>query len=430
MVGVHHEARNCQPVQGRAGPTQQGQSVEQVARDERQHDIELEVTRLRSNGDGGVVTHHLGGNLGHGFGDDRIHLTRHDAAAGLQRGQGDFAKPCQRPAVHPAQIVGDLHEHHRQHLETAGQFQRCLLAGQGGERIVRGAKRLAGPALQCSQERGHEARGRVQSRSDRRSALGECQQPLPGFEQAATGMGELGLPGAEFLRHPDRSGVHEMGASGLDDIVEFDGPPGDALFQGRHGGQQFLVQCEYGADVNGGRDDVIAALSEVDLIVGVHAASQRSACEMRDDLVHVHVGAGTRPGLIDINRKLVGVSTPCDGLARLDDGPCGVCIEQTKHSVRFGCRRLDQTHRLNEPGGHRLSAELEILERPLGLRAPARIGRDVDRPHAVMLGTNGQGNRLHDESSGGVSGAEIIGPTPRLQYHGALFGVYHLLNGR
>ena len=53
------------------------------------------------------------------LGDHRIDLARHDAAARLQRRQRDLAEARERAAVHPAQVVRDLHQAHGRRLRAA-----------------------------------------------------------------------------------------------------------------------------------------------------------------------------------------------------------------------------------------------------------------------------------------------------------------------
>jgi hypothetical protein len=69
-------------------------------------------------------------------GNHRIDLAGHDAAARLQRRQRDLAQARQRPAVHPAQVVGDLHQAHGNDLELAGQFHRGILGRHRLEEIA------------------------------------------------------------------------------------------------------------------------------------------------------------------------------------------------------------------------------------------------------------------------------------------------------
>ena len=85
-LDVGFQARNAAVGEKPADLGQQPQRLEQVAGDHRQHDVELEVPRRSAEGDGGVVADYLSHYLGHGLGDDRVYLPRHDRAPGLQVG--------------------------------------------------------------------------------------------------------------------------------------------------------------------------------------------------------------------------------------------------------------------------------------------------------------------------------------------------------
>ena len=51
----------------------------------------------------------MGTNLDNGFADDRVDLAGHDAAAGLDARQLEFAKATRRAGTQQAHVVGDLH---------------------------------------------------------------------------------------------------------------------------------------------------------------------------------------------------------------------------------------------------------------------------------------------------------------------------------
>ena len=57
---------------------QQVNRLQQVVSDHRDGNVELEITGLATEGDGGVVAHHLGGDLQDNLGNHRIDLSWHD----------------------------------------------------------------------------------------------------------------------------------------------------------------------------------------------------------------------------------------------------------------------------------------------------------------------------------------------------------------
>ena len=103
----------------------------------------------------GVVADHLRADHHRRLGDDRIDLARHDRGARLQRRQHDLAESRLRPAVHPAQIVGDLHQADRVGLELAAQLDGGILRRLRGEMIV--APRRTGKPV-TSRELGRDLR--------------------------------------------------------------------------------------------------------------------------------------------------------------------------------------------------------------------------------------------------------------------------------
>ena len=78
-----------------------------------------------------------------------------------------------------------------------------------------------------------------------------------------------------------------------------------------------------------GREDIVGALAEIHVVVGVHVG----AGEIGNDLVRVHVGRGSRPGLEDVDRELVIVLAGRDLVGRSDDPRGDALIEQTEFEV-------------------------------------------------------------------------------------------------
>jgi hypothetical protein len=82
-----------------------------------------------------------------------------------------------------------------------------------------------------------------------------------------------------------------------------------------HDGKRPAADCLNGGDVQGRRDEVVAGLPAVDLVVGVGFG------EAADDLVGIHVAGGAAAGLEDIDGKF-GVERALNDLfgGGLDDG--------------------------------------------------------------------------------------------------------------
>ena len=66
-----------------------------------------------------VVAEHLHADHRQRLGLRRVHLARHDRRAGLVLREDQLAEPGPRPGAEPADVVGDLHEAHRERLHRA-----------------------------------------------------------------------------------------------------------------------------------------------------------------------------------------------------------------------------------------------------------------------------------------------------------------------
>jgi len=103
-----------------------------------------------------------------------------------------------------------------------------------------------------------------------------------------------------------------MRPAGLDDAPDF------ALFRAQHIAQmferrhQFALDTQSGTDVNRGRDRVIAALTHVDMIVRVHGLAQPPRGQRGNHFVGVHVRAGARTGLENIDGEVLIVAARGD----------------------------------------------------------------------------------------------------------------------
>ena len=89
---------------------QQVERRQQAVGHQRQELAQFQVAAADGLQDHLVVAHHGDGGLGHGLGNHRIDLARHDRRAGLAGRQADFAQPGVRAGGEQPQIVGDLQQ--------------------------------------------------------------------------------------------------------------------------------------------------------------------------------------------------------------------------------------------------------------------------------------------------------------------------------
>ena len=156
----------------------------------------------------------------------------------------------------------------------------------------------------------------------------------------------------KFLAQANRHGILQVGAPGLDDVIELDGFLAQRGGQAVHGCQQ-LVQAPERAQADGGGDGIVGGLGHVDVVVGVDTVfaqltTQDLGGAVGNDLVGVHVVAGAGPGLEGIDDKLVVPAAVDDFLGGLDDGVGALGVEQTQVAVDFGSGALDHRHRPDE----------------------------------------------------------------------------------
>src|SRR5690606_21504002 len=88
---------------------------------------------------------------------------------------------------------------------------------------------------------------------------------------------ELLCPTVEDLAHAYWHRIHQVRAAGLDVVMDLLSLALDDLYKPQQRWKQLLVQRQRGAHVKGGRDDVVAALAAVDMIVGIDRLAQQTA---------------------------------------------------------------------------------------------------------------------------------------------------------
>ena len=199
------------------------------------------------------------------------------------------------------------------------------------------------------------------------------QQRLDVFDIGAN----LLSPAIEYLAHAYRHGVHQVRAAGLDERMYFIGLALDHLHQMRQRWQQLFMQRQRGTHVDGGRNDVVAALPAVDVIVGVDLVAEYAAGQGCDHFVGVHVGAGAGTGLKYIYREVRHVVAAQQFLASANNRltlPDGNLLQL---QVGMGGSGLGEQQCTNELRGHAQVADGEVIHRTLSLGAIQRLRRDL-----------------------------------------------------
>ena len=112
----------------------------------------------------------------------------------------------------------------------------------------------------------------VDSGAHRRAAKGHFLQLAHRAVEATNAALHLAGVALELLPQADWRGVLQVGASGFDDRHELFGLVAQRVLQPVEGRLQLLLDRHQCRQVNGCRDDVIAGLAHVDVVVLVHRA--------------------------------------------------------------------------------------------------------------------------------------------------------------
>ena len=177
-----------------------------------------------------------------------------------------------------------------------------------------------------------------------------------------------------------------MRTSGLHRVGELRGLGLERRGQPVECGDEVIAHRERRSDVDAGRERVVAALRGVDLVVGMDLDTGARS-QVGDHLVGVHVGAGARAGLEDVERELAVVLAAHDRVGRGDDRARLLVGDDAECGVggRRGC--LDVRQGLDVPRLERQAADREVLDPcALGLGPPQGVARHLDLAHGVVLG--------------------------------------------
>ena len=264
-------------------------------------------------------------------------------------------------------------------------------------------RRQGGELVVCRDER--EPRHVGDLRRHPLAELGMGVQPRP---HRATAEGELVEPGQRQLDAldvggelgdvPENSWPNVRGTASMRWVRPILVMPANAtslacqrVAQGGHGREEALDHLLGGRDVHRGRKSVVRRLRHVDVVVrvdrvlGADDPAGQLDRPVGDHLVGVHVGLGAAPRLPDSQRELSVERALGDLVGGLDDEVGAPVVELAEVSVDGGRGALQDPERPDEGLGHRLGADVEVVQGALGLRAPVVVSGDFDLPHAVAL---------------------------------------------
>ncbi len=170
---------DAMPGENVAGVASTGRcDVKQAVGRQRQELAEFEIAAADGLHDHLVVAHHGDGGLGHGLGNHRIDLARHDRRAGLPRRQPDFAQPGVRAGREQPQVVGDLQQVHGQRAEDAADLDQGVGVLRGLDQVLGPGQSQAGDLPQMLDDAEDVLPRCAEARADGRAAEVHHPQPL------------------------------------------------------------------------------------------------------------------------------------------------------------------------------------------------------------------------------------------------------------
>jgi hypothetical protein len=268
--------------------------------------------------------------------------------------------------AHEADVVGDLRQRDREHLERPGGLDDAV-AGRLRLERVRGRGDLEPCVLM--QTRTHargELRVRVQSGPGGRAAEGHLAEPRQRVAHARGALAYLGRVTAELLAERDRDCVHPVRPTGLDHVVELLRLRLERRGEPVERRQQVVRQLVERSEVHRARKDVVRRLAHVHVVVGVHALAGKAG----DHLVGVHVRGGARARLEDVDRKLVVELPRGDPVAGGGDALGLVGVEQPELGVHARGGSLDAAEPARDRRRDRLTRDRKVVHGLLSLASP------------------------------------------------------------
>ena len=271
------------------------------------------------------------------------------------------------------------------------RFDNRVLSALCFEMIFCFVKFDARPLFQVPQNFLRQIDVPIQASADRSSAQRKLAQNFDRFLRAFFRIGNLLRVAGKFLAKPDRRRIHQMGPADLDDVPEFFRLRFKRALQFFQRRDETVLQLFGRADVDRGRNHVVARLAHVHVIVRMNmlVRPDRFACKLRapvrDYFVRVRVCARSGAGLKNVERKMVVEFSLGNFLRCLHNESGALCVEQAQVMIGLRGRPFDQAQRANERPREPIAAHRKIQHRAVGGRAMERIRWQGHLAHRIFF---------------------------------------------
>lgn len=223
-----------------------------------------------TNGHSHLVAHHLGGEHGEGLALRRIHLAGHDGATRLVLRQRQLAQAATWSGAQETNIVGDLHQADGDGVKDTMDLHHGVAGGQSLELVGGSDEGQAGQISDLGGALLGESLASVQASADGSATESQLIDAGQAGVDPLQGVGQLLGIAAKLLAEGQRYGIHGVGATDLDDVLELIGLGAQGVVQDLDGRLQVVVQLEGHRDVDGRGEGIIGALRLVDMVIGMH----------------------------------------------------------------------------------------------------------------------------------------------------------------
>lgn len=159
-------------------------------------------------------------------------------------------------------------------------------------------------------------------------------------------------------------------------------------------GDEVILEIQCGRNMYRRRKGVVRRLPLVDMIVGVNCLHRARivpeilAATVGNDLVDIHVCRGPGTCLKGIDGEVSGESSLVNFAGNFRNEGSVFIRNFSANRICPGCRLFNKAVGLDDAGVHRLAANLEVMNRPLGGSSIERTRWNADLSHAVCFNTS------------------------------------------